>query len=323
MSRKKKRNSFNPAAKKALVAVPHDVPMQTKLVDTSVFDFYQNDDVREEDYRINYSPFVTGVSVPYTGFRFKQNHVIKLKTGEVTRGRPNADAWYLEDGRCVYDPEVERISLIPDGLDRKYSFTGEGRIVRDIQMFGTKYPVYCGETFYYPSQIPEDKKLVVLAAWAYKHSTGKKFRIIPVTGMIVDKDDARPGLEELMKYEEADVNLFWRDEDCHLFNNEELIVKIRQYKNLMKIKNEQPEDYAKAEALVIKHDIPENKRAIYIPYFATQPEDKVLEAYALVEKPLGNEQVYRSPLAGAARAQRSPYIMGNHAYVQGKIFENI
>ncbi|UQT03260.1 hypothetical protein YUBABA_00540 [Serratia phage vB_SmaM-Yubaba] len=326
MSRKKKITGGNPAKRMVVVkhpkAVGDDIPMPPQV---ETFNFYAADELikDEEHLGMNYSPFITGVSVPFTGWRLKQNHVLKLKTGEVTRGRPNADAWYLEDGRTVYDPEVATIALIPDGLDRKYSFTGEDRLVRDIEMFGTRYPVYCGETFYHLSQIPEDKKLVILGAWAYKYRSGDKFKIIPVTGMIVDKDDARPGLDELMKYEEADVNLFWRDEDCRLLNNEELIVKIRQYKNLMKIKNEQPEDYAKAEALVIKHGIPEAKRGIYIPYFASQPEDKVLEVYSMIERPLGNEQVFRNPLAGAAKSQRSPYIMGNHAYVQGKIFENV
>ncbi|QGH71997.1 hypothetical protein N1M2_134 [Klebsiella phage N1M2] len=324
MSRKKKRNSFNPAVKKTVAAIPHDVPIQTKMVDTSVFDFYQNDEVREEDYRINYSPFISGVSVNYTGFRFKQNHVIKLKTGEITRGRPNADAWYLEDGRTVYDPEVERISLIPDGLDRKYSFTGEGRVVRDIQMFGTKYPVYCGETFYYPSQIPEDKKIVVFGAFAYRYQSGVKFKIIPVTGMIVDKDDPRPGLDVLLKYEEVDINLMWGEHTGHILNTEELINRIKWVHRIKELERNRPDDFARAVKLAKENGIPEASYTLYIPALMDMPVDKVMETYNLMNAPLDKGAIYPTdPMEGAKRANRGPYTLGQHDYIAGKVFEVI
>lgn len=325
MSRKKKKNSFNPALTKPVLLKKYYFPVVNEsTVQPTKIQGYRDELIKDEErHIINYSPFITGVSVDFTGFRFKQNHVIKLKTGEITRARPNADAWYLEDGRTVYDPEVAKISLIPDGLDQRFSFTGEDRIVRDIEMFGVRYPVYCGETFYYPSQIPEDKKLVILGAWAYKYKSGEKFKIIPVTGMIVSEDDPRPGIDELMKYEQADVDLFWCDEKCRLFNNEELIVRIRQYKALMKIKEHQPEAYAKAEQLVIKHEIPRNKWTRYLGYFTEHTEDKVMECYNLVEGTSAKLDGIPSPFATAAKSQRSPYIMANHAYMQGKIFENI
>ena len=45
--------------------------------------------------RINYNTFVTGVWIPYNGWRVKSLHDVKLRDGTiVTQLRPNGGAWY-------------------------------------------------------------------------------------------------------------------------------------------------------------------------------------------------------------------------------------
>ena len=119
--------------------------------------------------RINYNTFITGVWIPYNGWRVKSLHDIKLHDGTILpQMRPNADAWSGSGGRFE-DDQVVAIRVVPDEERGKYEYTGKSRIERDLRYFGHVIPVWLEDEqrFIYPDEVPKDKYITPLqqALW--------------------------------------------------------------------------------------------------------------------------------------------------------------
>ncbi|UOX39510.1 hypothetical protein [Aeromonas phage ZPAH34] len=92
--------------------------------------------------KLNHSTFITGVWIPYNGWRFKTDYDIKLHTGEILKAMyPNGNSWH-GSGRRVNDDEVAEIRSIPDDEVRKYHYTGKERMIRDLSYFGHDIPCW-------------------------------------------------------------------------------------------------------------------------------------------------------------------------------------
>lgn len=186
--------------------------------------------------RFNHSPFVTGVWVPFNGQRFKDPYMIKLKTGETFEAFPNGGAWACKNGVWYEDDAVAEVMLLPDGLGPRRGFTGAYRIQRNVEMFGKRYPIYIQSTrtFIKEEDIPEDKRILPLVAYAYVPSVeeGQHVRahVMIAVGELVDLDDPRPGLDELDTVASF-PGLLCPDETRVIIGNDYFIQGIQNFSN--------------------------------------------------------------------------------------------
>lgn len=88
-------------------------------------------------YERNHEPHQQGEWFDYTGFRYKDYYDVQLTDGRILEMcRPNADAWYADNGQVAYDKNVVKIRLKPDSeLDPEYQHVGDDRIERNLEMF--------------------------------------------------------------------------------------------------------------------------------------------------------------------------------------------
>lgn len=146
--------------------------------------------------RINYNTFVTGVWIPYNGWRVKSLHDIKLHDGTIlTQMSPNADAWSGSGGR-VKDDQVVAIRVVPDNERGEYEYTGKSRIERDLRYFGHSIPVWLEDEqrFIYPDEVPEGKFITPLQQALWKKCCTKEgdkeesweVIVLTVTGKLSD-----------------------------------------------------------------------------------------------------------------------------------------
>lgn len=126
--------------------------------------------------RINYNTFVTGVWIPYNGWRVKSLHDIKLHDGTIlTQMQPNACAWSGVGGRFE-DVQVVAIRVVPDEERGKYEYIGKSRIDRDLRYFGHSIPVWLEDEqrFIYPDEVPEDMYITPLQQALWKKCCTKE-----------------------------------------------------------------------------------------------------------------------------------------------------
>lgn len=179
--------------------------------------------------RINYNTFVTGVWIPYNGWRVKSLHDIKLHDGTIlTQMRPNADAWSGSGGR-VKDDQVLSIRVVPDEERGKYEYTGELRIERDIHYFGHSIPVWLEDEqrFIYPDEVPEGKFITPLQQALWKKCCTKEgdkeesweVIVLTVTGRLSDI--------ELLSFTNDELVLLFDHNDGRLTTPEVLSERIR------------------------------------------------------------------------------------------------
>lgn len=116
------------------------------------------------NHRINYNTFVTGVWIPYNGWRVKSLHDVKLRDGTIVpQLRPNGGAWHGSK-YDIKDDDVIAIRVVPDEERGKYEYTGKSRIERDIRYFGHSIPVWLEDEqrFIYPDEVPDGKFITPL-----------------------------------------------------------------------------------------------------------------------------------------------------------------
>lgn len=179
--------------------------------------------------RINYNTFVTGVWIPYNGWRVKSLHDIKLHDGTIlTQMRPNADAWSGSGGR-VKDDQVVAIRVVPDEERGKYEYTGDLRIERDIHYFGHSIPVWLEDEqrFIYPDEVPDGKFITPLQQALWKRYFTKEgdeeesweVIVLTVTGRLSDI--------ELLSFTNDELVLLFDHSDSRLTTPEVLSERIR------------------------------------------------------------------------------------------------
>ena len=179
--------------------------------------------------RINYNTFVTGVWIPYNGWRVKSLHDIKLHDGTIlTQMRPNADAWSGSEG-CVKDDQVLSIRVVPDEERGKYEYTGKSRIERDIRYFGHSIPVWLEDEkrFIHPDEVPDGKFILPLQQALWKKCCTKEGEreesweviVLTVTGQLSDID--------LLSFTNNELPLLFDQNDGRLTTPEVLSERIR------------------------------------------------------------------------------------------------
>lgn len=179
--------------------------------------------------RINYNTFVTGVWIPYNGWRVKSLHDIKLHDGTIlTQMRPNADAWSGSGGR-VKDDQVVAIRVVPDNERGEYEYTGKSRIERDLRYFGHSIPVWLEDEqrFIYPDEAPEGKFITPLQQALWKKCCTKEgdkeesweVIVLTVTGKLSDI--------ELLSFTNDELVLLFDHSDGRLTTPEVLSERIR------------------------------------------------------------------------------------------------
>lgn len=179
--------------------------------------------------RINYNTFVTGVWIPYNGWRVKSLHDIKLHDGTIlTQMSPNADAWSGSGGR-VKDNQVVAIRVVPDNERGEYEYTGKSRIERDLRYFGHSIPVWLEDEqrFIYPDEVPEGKFITPLQQALWKKCCTKEgdkeesweVIVLTVTGKLSDI--------ELLSFTNDELVLLFDHSDGRLTTPEVLSERIR------------------------------------------------------------------------------------------------
>ena len=179
--------------------------------------------------RINYNTFVTGVWIPYNGWRVKSLHDIKLHDGTIlTQMSPNADAWSGSGGR-VKDNQVVAIRVVPDNERGEYEYTGKSRIERDLRYFGHSIPVWLEDEqrFIYPDEVPEGKFITPLQQALWKKCCTKEgdeeeswdVIVLTITGKLSDID--------LLSFTNDELVLLFDHNDGRLTTPEVLSERIR------------------------------------------------------------------------------------------------
>ena len=180
--------------------------------------------------RINYNTFVTGVWIPYNGWRVKSLHDIKLHDGTIlTQMRPNADAWSGNGGN-VKDDQVVAIRVVPDEERGKYEYTGKSRIERDLRYFGHSIPVWLEDEqrFIYPDEVPEDMYISPLQQALWKKCCTKEgdkeesweVIVLTVTGNLSNMD--------LKSFTDGELTRLFEETDSRLVTPDVLSERIRR-----------------------------------------------------------------------------------------------
>lgn len=175
--------------------------------------------------RLNHSPFVHSVWVPYNGQRFKNPYFVRTKAGDELIAIPNGISWDGPGQLNIEDSDIVKIKALPDGVGPKPYNVGARRIVRDIEYFGPSFPVWCGrkDGFIYESDVPEGKQILPIRVMGYrsKKSEDKKVHIYVTQGMLVEQDDTTPTIEVIQKH--ANIPGFWLDDDVEIIPHDEVI----------------------------------------------------------------------------------------------------
>ena len=180
--------------------------------------------------RINYNTFVTGVWIPYNGWRVKSLHDIKLHDGTIlTQMRPNADSWSGSGGRFE-DDQVVAIRVVPDEERGKYEYTGKSRIDRDLRYFGHSIPVWLEDEqrFIYPDEVPEDMYITPLQQALWKKCCTKEgdkeesweVIVLTVTGNLSNID--------LKSFTDGELTRLFEETDSRLVTPDVLSERIRR-----------------------------------------------------------------------------------------------
>ena len=180
--------------------------------------------------RINYNTFVTGVWIPYNGWRVKSLHDIKLHDGTIlTQMRPNADAWSGSEG-CVKDDQVLSIRVVPDEERGKYEYTGKSRIERDIRYFGHSIPVWLEdeERFIYPDEVPEDFYITPLQQALWKKCCRKEGDKEESWEVIVLTVTGRLSEMGLKGFTDGELTCLFEETDSRLVTPDVLSERIRK-----------------------------------------------------------------------------------------------
>lgn len=168
--------------------------------------------------RINYNTFVTGVWIPYNGWRVKSLHDVKLRDGTIVpQLRPNGGAWHGSKFD-VEDDDVIAIRVVPDSERGNYEYTGKSRIERDLRYFGHVIPVWLEDEqrFIYPDEVPEGKFITPLQQALWKKCCTKEgdkeesweVIVLTVTGKLSEVDLCNLSYGELTSlFEDPDGRL--------------------------------------------------------------------------------------------------------------------
>ena len=181
------------------------------------------------NHRINYNTFVTGVWIPYNGWRVKSLHDVKLRDGTIVpQLRPNAGSWYGSKFD-IKDDDVIAIRVVPDEERGRYEYTGDLRIERDIHYFGHSIPVWLEDEkrFIYPDEVPDGKFIIPLQQALWKRCFTKEgdeeesweVIVLTVTGQLTDID--------LLSFTNDELVLLFDQNDGRLTTPEVLSERIR------------------------------------------------------------------------------------------------
>ena len=187
------------------------------------------DNIFPYNHRINYNTFVTGVWIPYNGWRVKSLHDVKLRDGTiVTQLRPNGGAWYGSKFD-IKDDDVIAIRVVPDEERGRYEYTGDLRIERDIHYFGHSIPVWLEDEqrFIYPDEVPDGKFITPLQQALWKRYFTKEgdeeesweVIVLTVTGRLSDV--------ELLSFTNDELVLLFDHSESRLTKPEVLSERIR------------------------------------------------------------------------------------------------
>lgn len=172
-------------------------------------------------YKFTHSPFVFDVWVPFNGHRFKNTYVIRTKDGREVEAFPNGGAWGLPDNSWVEDSEVLEIKLLSNPTGRNFH-KGARRLKRDIEYFGTRYPVWCGDTFVWEDELPPGFRITPTEVYATLIGEGvdERIKFMVARGVVVPETSNHPRLSDIESY--ALDPLFWWDNQTKIFSHSDI-----------------------------------------------------------------------------------------------------
>lgn len=176
--------------------------------------------------RFNHSPFVYDVAVPFTGLRLKDPYYITCKDGTKIDAYPNGGGWSIAGGRIVEDEEVTHIALCIPGESKWETMTGGWRIDRDIDYFGTTYPMWCGTEygFLYPDEVPEGYITIPVELYAYrdrKNPEAQTKLFVAQAKILKEEDgDNNATLDKIREYVQHPA--FWLDPNTSVMSSAEI-----------------------------------------------------------------------------------------------------
>lgn len=207
--------------------------------------------------RFNHSPFVFDVWVDYNGCRFKDNYAIELHDGEVfPLARPNGGGWHIDKStRIVEDAEVKRIKLLPDGMAGRFQMEGRMRLNRNLEYFGTRYPVYTPDGFIWQDEVAEGFRIetVNVIEWRQRKGYGPNGttvsfnpKLIVTFGVLTDKPEhpefkaALDYFDKIVKEGQAEQgDLYWWDQDQVIRDRLEFFQAVDRYITLKSFSEEE------------------------------------------------------------------------------------
>lgn len=208
--------------------------------------------------RFNHSPFVYGVWVEYNGWRFKNPYLIRTKDGKELMGVPNGGAWATEYDSWVEDADVTHIQVLKDNDPRapRRGFSGGWRLARDIDYFGSRYPIWCGDEhgFVWPSELKPGQSIIPVSVVAHRNKKAPgKITLIVTKGIITaaKSDHGLGWAVQAIKYPG-----FWLDGDSEIMNNQEVIHGLHQVAKYEKLYYENPGLVAEYNNLLKSQGVP-------------------------------------------------------------------
>lgn len=169
-------------------------------------------------YKFTHSPFVFDVWVPFNGHRFKNTYMIRTKDGREFESFPNGGAWSQPNNEWLEDSEVLEVKLLSKPVGRNFHH-GATRLKRDIEYFGHRYPVWCGDTFAWEDELPPGFRIAPTEVYArrYQEEQETRIKLYVARGTIVPEHSSAHRLVEIEAY--AQDPLFWWDDKTDIFSH--------------------------------------------------------------------------------------------------------
>lgn len=172
-------------------------------------------------YKFTHSPFVFDAWVPFNGHRFKNTYMIRTRDGREFESFPNGGAWSQPNNEWLEDSEVLEIKLLskPSGRDFHH---GAARLKRDIEYFGRRYPVWCGDTFVWEDELPPGFRISPTEVYGERITAeGETYtKLYVARGIIVPELSHHHRLTEIEGY--AQDPLFWWDDSTKIFSHADI-----------------------------------------------------------------------------------------------------
>lgn len=169
-------------------------------------------------YKFTHSPFVFDVWVPFNGHRFKNTYMIRTRDGREIEAFPNGGAWALPDNSWLEDKDILEVKLLSKPTGRNFHH-GASRLKRDIDYFGHRYPVWCGDTFVWEDELPPGFRIAPTELYARRITDGEdqRIKLYVARGVVVPEHSNAHRLTEIEAY--AQDPLFWWDDKTDIFSH--------------------------------------------------------------------------------------------------------